>query len=200
MADRRGPVETGIFKTAVTGRIWLRRINLDGDGQADRVNHGGVDKAVYAYPALHYAAWNAELGADLPYGQFGENFTVAGLDEDTAHVGDRFRIGTAEVEATQPRIPCFKLANKMGSPAFPKRFQKSERSGFYLRVVQEGQVAAGDAIERTHSDPAALSIRDLLRLMYPAAEDAAWRASLAQAIAIPGLSESWREWFRTQLK
>jgi len=195
--DRRGAIETGIFKTPAPGPLWLGRTHLDGDGQADLVNHGGVDKAAYAYPAVHYAAWNAEL----PYGQFGENFTVEGLDEDTVHVGDRFRIGGAEVEATQPRIPCFKLGIRMGSAAFPKRFLQSERSGFYLRVVQEGLVAAGDPIVRTHSDPAGLSIRAVQRLMYAAGgEDAAWRAGLVRAIAIPGLSESWREEFRTQLK
>jgi MOSC domain-containing protein YiiM len=198
--DRRGLLETGIFKVPVTGRVWMRRTNLEGDGQADLVNHGGEDKAVYAYPAEHYAAWGSELDAQLPYGQFGENLTIEGVNEDSAHVGDRFRIGDAEVEVTQPRVPCFKLGIRMGSPAFVKRFQQSERSGFYLRVVQEGQVAAGDAVVLTRSDPAGLSIRAVHRLMYAIGpEQPGWRAAVERAIAIPALSDEWRREFRERL-
>jgi MOSC domain-containing protein YiiM len=194
-------VQTGIFKAPVPGRRWLRRTQLDGDGQADLTVHGGADKAAYAYPIEHYPVWEKELGrTGLPPGQFGENFTVEGLTEANVHIGDRFRIGTAEVEVTQPRKPCFKLGIRMGDPAFIKRFLASERSGFYLRVVQEGQVAPGDVIERSHSDPAALSIRAAHRLMFSAGpKDSGWRDAVERAIGMSGLSQEWKETFQERL-
>src|SRR4051794_30148819 len=137
-------VTTGIFKEPVTGRVMMRRLNLDGDGQADLTVHGGVDKAVYAYPFEHYPFWRAELpGIDLPWGMFGENLTTEGLFEDSVFVGDRFQIGEAEGVVTQPRLPCYKLGIKFGRADMVKRFLGSRRTGFYLAVAREGMVAAG---------------------------------------------------------
>ena len=132
-------VQTGIFKEPVEGRVMLRTLNLDGDGQADLEAHGGIYKAAYVYSLDHYAYWRRELGRDedFPYAQFGENFTVEGLTEDTVHVGDVFRIGGALVEVTQPRVPCFKLGLKMELEGFEKRFLHSRRSGYYLASSPE---------------------------------------------------------------
>ncbi|HJT22585.1 MAG TPA: MOSC domain-containing protein [Nitrospira sp.] len=142
-------VTTGIYKEPVPGRIMLRRFNLDGDRQADLTVHGGRDKAVYVYPSEHYQIWRTELpDMDLPYGSFGENFTTEGLDERSVHIGDRFRIGGAVVEVTQPRLPCYKLGIRFGRPDMPKRFHASGSCGWYLAVLQEGEVGAGDAWER----------------------------------------------------
>ena len=150
-------VETGIFKEPVAGRVMLRELNLDGDGQADLINHGGVHQAVYAYPIEHYDYWRRELGReDFGFGQFGENFTVEGMPEDEVHIGDVFRVGgDALVEVSQPRTPCFKLGIRMGLPRFPKLFLKSGRIGFFLRVLEEGEVGAGDAGERVARPPSA---------------------------------------------
>ena len=142
---RRGTVTTGIYKKQVEGRIMLRPHNLEGDEQADLTVHGGWDKAVYVYPSEHYTFWRTELpGMPLPYGLFGENFTTEGLDESTVYTGDRFSIGSAVVEVTQPRMPCYKLGVRFGRPDMPQRFHASGRCGFYLAVVEEGDVGAGD--------------------------------------------------------
>jgi MOSC domain-containing protein YiiM len=142
-------VSTGIYKEPVAGRIMLRRDNLDGDQQADLTVHGGWDKTVYVYPSEHYPIWQAELpGMRLPYGMFGENFTTEGLDESSVHIGDQFRIGGAVVQVTQPRMPCYKLGIRFGRPDMPKRFHASGRCGFYLAVLQEGEVGTGDVWER----------------------------------------------------
>ena len=143
-------VKTGIFKEPVSGRTMMRRLNLDGDGQGDPTVHGGIHKAVYVYPIEHYHYWKRELSRDdLTYGKFGENLTVEGMLEDTVHIGDIFRIGEALVEVSQPRVPCFKLGMKMRDPQIVKPFLESERVGFYVRVLEEGEVGAGDTIERT---------------------------------------------------
>src|SRR5919202_937209 len=150
----RKTVSTGIFKEPVAGRIMLRTLNLDGDGQADLVNHGGIYRAVYVYSIENYGYWQRELGrTDFSFGQFGENFTVEGMLEDDVYVGDVFRVGEALVEVTQPRPPCFKLGIKMGMAEFPKLFLASGRVGFYLRILEEGEVGAGDSFERIKSDP-----------------------------------------------
>ena len=138
-------VRTGIFKEAAQGRVKLGGLNLEGDGQADLVGHGGIYKAVHVYSIENYDYWKRELGRDdFSYGQFGENFTVEGMPDDKVNVGDVFRVGTALVEVTQPRVPCFKLAMKMEMPNFLKVLMPSERVGFYLRVLEEGEVGAGD--------------------------------------------------------
>jgi MOSC domain-containing protein YiiM len=160
-------VTTGIFKDPVAGRIMLRRNNLEGDGQADLSVHGGWDKAVYVYPSEHYAYWRQELaGIPLPYGSFGENFTTEGLDESNVHIGDRFRIGGAVVEVTQPRMPCYKLAIRFKRADLPKRFHASGRCGFYLAVIGEGEVEAGDTFERIVRKDRGLSVIESYRQIF----------------------------------
>ena len=159
-------VTTGIYKEPVAGRIMLRRFNLDGDEQADLTVHGGWDKAVYVYPSEHYPVWQAELpGMPLPYGIFGENFTTKGLDETSVHLGDQFRIGEAIVEVTQPRVPCYKLAIRFKRPDMPKRFHASGRCGFYLAVLREGAVGAGNVWERIARKNLGLSVIESYRLL-----------------------------------
>lgn len=142
-------IPTGIFKEPVAVRISVRDDRVEGDTVADLRVHGGWSKAVYAYPAEHYAFWREELpGHDLPWGTFGENLTTEGLREDGVAIGERFRIGSAELEVTEPRLPCFKLGIKIGRPDMVKRFLESRRTGFYLAIVHPGDVGAGDVIER----------------------------------------------------
>src|SRR6202040_4302110 len=139
-------VTTGIFKEPIEGSVMLRTLNLDGDGQADLTVHGGVSKAVYAYPSEHYDYWRKELpGMDLPWGMFGENLTTTGLSEDELHIGDRLQIGSAVLLVRQPRMPCYKLAAKFQREDMIERFLRSGRSGFYFSVEQEGEVAAGNS-------------------------------------------------------
>ena len=190
-------VSTGIFKEAVAGRVRLRQHNLEGDGQGDLAVHGGPAKAVYAYPAEHYAYWREQLpGRELPWGMFGENFTTEGLREEEVRIGDRFCIGTAEVLVTTPRIPCFKLGIKFGEMEMVKRFLASRRTGFYLAVGQEGEVGAGDAIELLGRDPSSLTVADILRLYVSEEKD---REALERAIELPALPEGWRNHFRKRL-
>jgi MOSC domain-containing protein YiiM len=190
-------VETGIFKTPVPGRVMVHPLNLDGDQQADLSVHGGADKAVYAYPVEHYATWAEELGrSDLAFGQFGENLTVEGMPEQAVHIGDRFRIGEATLEVTQPRVPCYKLGVKMGSMTFPKQFLASQRSGYYLRVLEQGRVGAGDAIERITLDRERVTVQQAIRLAFVEQEDI---ALLEKVIRIAALSQEWRRMFQEQL-
>ncbi|MDO8706473.1 MAG: MOSC domain-containing protein [Sulfuricaulis sp.] len=189
-------IRTGIFKAPVAGAVFLHCLNLDGDGQADLRVHGGADKAVYVYPHEHYAFWAGELGRDgFPYGQFGENFTVEGLLEEAVNIGDVFRIGAARVQVTQPRTPCFKFGIRMGDENFPARFAAANRTGFYLRVLQEGKVVAGDIIKRVAHDPHSLCVRDVFRLRHAGGT----RAECERAVKLPGLSPSWRAVFEKQL-
>ena len=155
-------VNTGIFKRPVEGRVALTATNLAGDGQADLSVHGGVDKAVYAYPCEHYDFWCEALERDdLEPGQFGENFTVRGMLENEITIGDVFRVGSAVVEVSQPRSPCSKLGIRMKMSEFPKLFLRSLRSGFYLRVLEQGDVGAGDRFERLRRDPVAITVREI---------------------------------------
>jgi MOSC domain-containing protein YiiM len=182
---------TGIYKQPVSGRVMMRTLNLDGDGQGDLEAHGGHDKAVYVYPHEHYAYWSRELGrTDFGFGQFGENLTTEGLLEEEVCIGDVYRIGEAIVEVTQPRAPCYKLAHKMGMPTFVKLFTKSERIGFYLAVVQEGEVGAGDAITRIMVGPEQMSVREVFHLLYFDKKNV---AQARRALSIPALAEAWRE-------
>jgi MOSC domain-containing protein YiiM len=183
-------VRTSIFKSPVTGRIAIRDHNLAGDEQSDPSVHGGRFKAIYAYPHEHYAFWREQLpGIDLQPGHFGENLTIEGLLEDDAHIGDRLRIGSAELVVTQPRMPCFKLGIRFGRPDIVKRFLASRRSGFYLSVAVEGDVASGDAIEVLERHRAAVSIPELLRMYLNESVDP---DRLREAIGIPALSDAWR--------
>lgn len=185
-------VSTGIFKQPVAGAVAVRRLNLDGDGQADRVNHGGESKAVYAYSLDHYAWWCATLGREaLPHGQFGENLTLAGLDEAASCVGDQLRIGDALLSISQPRVPCFKLGIRFGDRQMPRLFAQSLRTGCYLRVLQEGTVQAGDAVHVEARGHGRVSIRALFgAYLKPDNRDA--RRLLARALELPELSTEWR--------
>src|SRR6202162_6202619 len=158
-------VTTGIFKEPVERRVALRKLNLDGDGQADLTVHGGEFKAVYCYPLEHYDYWKKELpGRELPMGSFGENFTTEGWLEDSVHLGDRFAVGSAEVIVTQPRLPCYKLGVRFQSDDMVKRFLASGRMGFYLAVTREGEVGAGDEVKLIARDPNAVPVTDITRL------------------------------------
>jgi MOSC domain-containing protein YiiM len=191
-------VVTGIFKEPVPGRVMVRPLNLDGDGQADLTVHGGVNKAVYAYPSEHYAYWRAELpGVDLPWGMFGENFTTEGLLEERVYIGDRFRIGDAELKVTEPRMPCYKLAIKFGRPDIIKRFLTSRRTGFYFAVAREGMVGAGDAIELIEREQQEITVADITRLYGFEKDDV---KGLRRAIQTETLPENWKGYFRHQLE
>jgi MOSC domain-containing protein YiiM len=190
-------VATGIFKMPVTKRILLRTLNLDGDRQADLSVHGGRDKAVYAYPSEHYAFWKRELpGVELPWGSFGENLTTEGLLEANVHLGDRFQIGTAEIAVTQPRLPCFKLNLKFQRDDMAKRLLASRRTGFYFRVLREGEIGAGDEIVRVHLDENRVSIADAMKI-YLGDPDAAELRE--RALRVQYLSNSWREEFSARV-
>lgn len=157
-------VSTGIFKEPVNGPVIVRFLNLDGDEQADLTVHGGRDKAVYVYPSEHYPRWQKELPElEFPYGAFGENLTVEGMLENEVRIGDRLRIGTAEFVVTQPRMPCYKLAVRFDRVDMLKRLLRTGRSGFYLRVLKEGVLTAGDAIEWTRTSEDAATIAEELR-------------------------------------
>ncbi len=161
----RTTVMTSIFKSPVEGRVELRRHNFAGDRQSDLTVHGGPYKAVYCYPGEHYTHWSEQLpGMQLPYGMFGENLTAEGLIEERVRIGDQFRVGSAVLHVTQPRMPCFKLAVRFGRSDMVKRFWLSGRSGFYFSVVEEGDVAAGDAIELAAAGPEEISVADVVRL------------------------------------
>lgn len=161
-------IMTGIYKEPVAGRVPMRRLNLDGDGQADLPVHGGIEKAVYVYPAEHYAYWKKELPEmDLSWGLFGENLTTEGLMEEAIHIGDRFRIGSAEARVTQPRMPCYKLGIRFQRDDMIKRFLESGRPGFYLAVTKEGEVGAGDSIERIHHDPNQVTVSEMFQRCLP---------------------------------
>lgn len=190
-------VQTSIFKMPVSARTHVGRFNIEGDQQSDLSVHGGAEKAVYAYPAEHYAFWHTELpDAELAWGAFGENFTSDGLLEDTVCIGDRYRVGSVELVVTQPRMPCYKLGIRFGRPDMVKRFQHSGRSGFYLAVVREGEVAAGDAIERIARDERGLTVADVVQLY---AADAANQSLLERASEHPALPAGWRDYFRKRL-
>jgi MOSC domain-containing protein YiiM len=155
-------VRTSIWKSPVAGRVRVRTLNLDGDEQSDLSVHGGADKAVYVYPSEHYPFWRSAVpNMDFPWGAFGENLTTEGLLEDNVRIGDRLRAGSAEFVVTQPRFPCYKLGIRFGTEKMIVRFLRSGRSGFYLAVLREGDVAAGDPIERIASDPESSSIADV---------------------------------------
>jgi MOSC domain-containing protein YiiM len=190
-------VTTGIFKEPVAGSVRLRKLNLEGDRQADLSVHGGPDKAVYAYPAEHYAYWRSELErTELPWGMFGENFTTDGMLEDETNIGDTFRIGSALVMVTQPRMPCYKLGLKFERDDMLKRFLNSLRSGFYFSVVEEGEVAAGDEIELVARDRNNITVADITKLYSTEKDNDVLKRRAIEAEALP---ESWRKYFLKQL-
>ncbi len=198
-------VTTAIFKEPVAGRVGLRKLNLDGDRQADLTVHGGEHKAVYCYSLAHYDYWKRELpGRQLPMGMFGENFTIddggEGLLEESVHLGDRFSVGTAEVAVTQPRLPCYKLGVRFGSDDMVKRFLASGRTGFYVAVIREGEVGAGDAIEAIAREPNAVAVSEITRLYVVKRFGEAEIRAVRRALRVEELPESWKEYFRERLR
>jgi MOSC domain-containing protein YiiM len=192
------PVSTGIFKEPVAGRVMVRTLNLDGDRQADLSVHGGPEKAVYVYPSEHYDFWKRELpDMNLPWGMFGENFTTTGLLETEINIGDKFRVGTAEVMVTQPRMPCYKLGIRFGRTDIIKRFLASERTGFYLSVLKEGEVGAGDEFELMVKNASGVRVVDVTRLYGSDKENV---ELMKHAIATEALPDSWRNYFRKRIE
>jgi MOSC domain-containing protein YiiM len=194
-------VTTGIFKEPVLGRVGLRKLNLDGDGQADLNVHGGEYKAVYCYQLSHYDYWKKELpGRELPFGIFGENFTVDGPAEDQVFLGDRFSVGSAEVAVTQPRLPCYKLGIRFQSDDMVKRFFASRRNGFYLAVAREGEVGVGDELTLISRDPNRIPVSEIVRLYAEKRYNSDDVASVQRALRVAALPESWKEYFRQRLE
>jgi len=209
-------VTTAIYKEPARGRVALRKLNLDGDRQADLTVHGGEHKAVYCYSLSHYDYWKKELpGRELPMGMFGENFTIdddgsgllggqalpggQGLEE-SVHLGDRFSVGTAEVVVTQPRLPCYKLGVRFGSDDMVKRFLASGRTGFYMAVLREGEVGAGDEMKVMAREPNAVAVSEITRLYVAKRYGEAEIRAVRRALRVEELPESWKEYFRERLR
>jgi len=190
-------VRTSIWKSPVAARVHVATLDLDGDQQADLAVHGGAEKAVYAYPAEHYAYWRGELpGTDLPWGAFGENLTTEGMLETEVRIGDRLQVGSAVLVVTQPRMPCFKLGIRLGRADVVKRFLRSGRTGFYLAVLSEGDVAPGDRVEFAGRDEHGVSVADIASLY---ARDMDNGELLRRVLEVPALPESWKDYFRKRL-
>jgi len=190
-------VYTGVWKHPVNGPAMVRRLNIDGDGQGDLAGHGGEQRAVLVYQVQSYRHWQQHFGRDdLGYGQFGENLTVDGLADDEVCIGDWYRIGEAEFEVTQPRVTCYRVGLRLGEPELPALLVSHHRPGFYMRVLREGRVRAGDRIVKTRTGPGALSVADTDALLYLPGRD---RARLRAAVRIPALSPGWQQSFRDLL-
>jgi MOSC domain-containing protein YiiM len=182
------PAKSAIWKSPVAGRIAARGVNLEGDTQADRKAHGGPDKALYAYAREDAQWWERSLGRPLAFGEFGENLTTAGIEVNDALVGERWQVGSAVLEVSEPRVPCWRLGVRMNDREFPRRFTEALRPGSYLRIVVEGDVAAGDdirLIERPNHD---VTIRDVFRIF---AHD---RHEVERLLTVPRMSASWQRW------
>jgi MOSC domain-containing protein YiiM len=190
-------VFTGVFKEAVTGLRRVRKLNVDGDGQGDLGGHGGEQRAVFVYQIDSYRYWEHELGRDdFVYGQFGENFTVEGLADAEVCIGDRFRIGTAVFEVTQPRVTCYRVGLRMNDPRIPALLVSHHRPGFYFRVLEEGDVQAGDEIVKVASGPEQMPVAEADALLYLPGHT---RQQLLRALRIPALSPGWQASFRALL-
>lgn len=184
-------VYTGIVKVPQPGRVVVNCLGLTGDGQGNREVHGGVDKAVYAYSLEHYTYWSEKLGGSpMELGTFGENLTLSNADESEVCIGDRLANGNLLLEVTQPRIPCETLAKRMARPGFPKEFLKSGRTGFYLRVLSEGEIGAGDTLQHLPFAGTRMSIRELCHIAH---FDTQNRSRLTTALELPGLSLAWKQ-------
>jgi MOSC domain-containing protein YiiM len=189
--DYRGkPARSAIWKTPVSGRVAARGVNLDGDDQADRQAHGGPDKALYAYAIEDARWWEARLGRPLEPAQFGENLTTEGIPVNDALVGERWAIGSAVFEISEPRIPCWRLGARMGDPGFVRAFTEALRPGTYMRIVREGDVGAGDAIEVVSRPDHGLSVRDVFRIYT---RD---RGESGRLLEAPQMSDAWKRWAR----
>ncbi len=190
-------VVTGIFKEPVVGHVTVRRLNLEGDRQADLTVHGGPEKAVYAYPAEYYPFWREQFPEmELPWGMFGENLTIMGLLEESVHIGDRFQLGSAHLVVTQPRLPCYKLGLKFGRDDILKRFLQSGLTGFYFAVLKEGEVAAGDPIRLLHRDEHQVKVADITRLYRQGRHNV---DLLRRVVTVEALPASWRDRFLQRL-
>ena len=192
-------VTTSIFKDPVNGPIMLRNLNLDGDRQADLTVHGGIDKAVYSYPEEHYDYWRNQFpNMDLRWGMFGENFTTEGLMEDAVNIGNKFKIGSATLVATQPRMPCYKLGVRFGRMDIIRRFMASGRPGIYFKVLQEGQIEAGDKIKIIRKDENNVTVKDIVRL-YVGNNDEDIE-TMRRATRIEALPEGWKNEFKQKIE
>jgi MOSC domain-containing protein YiiM len=190
-------VTTGIFKQPVTGPVMVRTLNADGDAQADLSAHGGIDKAIYAYPVEHYRFWRDELpDVEMGWGMFGENFTVEGLIEESVYIGDHYRIGAVELVVTQPRLPCYKLGIRLDRADMVKKFLASRRTGFYFGVTREGEAEAGDAIEFLSREQDRISVADITRVYAFEKNDV---ETMQDALRVEALPEGWRTYFQRQL-
>ena len=182
------PARSAIWKSPVAGRIAARGVNLDGDAQADREAHGGPDKAIYAYAVEDARWWEQEIGRPLAYGEFGENLTTEGIEANDALIGERWQIGTTVLEVSEPRIPCWRLGVRMNDQLFPRRFAEALRPGTYLRIVVEGDLGAGDEIRVIERPDHDLTVRQVFRIYTRDRHEA------DRLLAVPGMSESWRNW------
>jgi ferredoxin-NADP reductase/MOSC domain-containing protein YiiM len=190
-------VYTAVWKKPVEGPVQVRWLNLDGDGQGDLAGHGGEQRAVFVYQIESYQYWQDQLGRDdFEYGQFGENFTVTGLGDDQVCIGDRYRIGEALFEVTQPRVTCYRVGIRMNDPQIPALLVSRHRPGFYLRVLREGAVQAGDDIAQVATGPQAMTVAETDALLYLPGHP---RKQLLRALQIPALSEGWKASFRAML-
>jgi MOSC domain-containing protein YiiM len=187
------PAKSAIWKSPVAGRIGARGVNLDGDDQADRKAHGGPDKAVYAYAIEDTRWWQEELGRSLQYGEFGENLTTQGIAVNDALIGERWQVGSAVFQVSEPRIPCWRLGVRMNDPMFVRRFTEALRPGSYLRIIVEGDLGAGDEVRVIYRPDHDLTIRDVFRIYT---RD---RFEVERLIAIPQLSDPWKLWAQKQL-
>ncbi len=193
-------ITTAIFKDPVKGHISLRKLNLDGDKQADLTVHGGLDKAVYSYPSEHYDYWRKQFpNTDLVWGMFGENFTTEGLFEDAVNVGDQFQIGSAKLVATQPRMPCYKLGVRFGRMDVIRRFMASGRPGIYFKVLTEGEVQREDKIKIIRRDKNNVTVKDIVSL-YIARNDIDNIETMKRATKIRNLPEGWRYEFQQKIE
>ena len=188
------PARSAIWKLPVDGRVGSRGVNLDGDDQADRKAHGGFDKAVYAYAIEDMRWWERELGRSLQYGEFGENLTTQGIAVNDTLVGERWQIGTAVLEVSEPRVPCWRLGVRMNDQMFVRRFTEALRPGTYLRIIGEGDLGAGDEVRVIYRPDHDLTIRDVLRI-YTRDRD-----QVERIIAAPQMSDSWKKWAESLLQ
>ena len=197
-AWRGRTVHTGVWKYPVQGRRMVRRLNIDGDGQGDLAGHGGEQRAVFVYQIESYRYWEDRLGRrDLRYGQFGENFTIEGMPDDEVCIGDRYHIGQALFEVTQPRVTCYRVGIRMNEPRMAALLTSSGKPGFYFRVLQEGEVEAGDEIVKVADGPERMTVAEINALLYLPGHS---RRQLERALRIPALSPGWRTSFQALLQ
>ncbi len=198
--DKGKTVRTGIFKKPVDGPVYVSKMNIEGDGQADLRNHGGGYKAIYAYSYDHYAYWSEVLERnDFEFGQFGENLTVAGLDESILCIGDQLAVGEVTFSVTQPRVPCSKLGIRFGDRDMPRKFMQAALTGCYLRVLQEGSIQTGDEVEIIFQDENRITVKDLFKAYYLSKESEGVEV-LRRSLSVKNLSPAWRTQIEKRLK